>query len=285
MLRPRDSHDQRLVKHRLTITPQPASMRWTQDALGNSVTLARFSARSDTLVFDSVLHVDHTEAPADTALLSRHARTYPFAYGSDEMPDLLRSVERHMPDPGHVVDRWAHGFLQDPGLQDSGRTDTVGLLTRMTQSIRHHFTYRARHEPGIQDPRATLRLETGTCRDFALLMMEGVRALGLAARFVSGYLHVPDRAHPGEAERQGGGNTHAWLQVFLPGAGWVDFDPTNGIVGSRGLIRVAAVRDPALAVPLSGSWSGAPDDCLSMKVFVHVAEAAQAEQPADQSAS
>ncbi len=275
MLRPRDSQDQRLVEHRLAITPPPAALRWTQDVLGNSVALARFAARADSLVFDSLLRIDHIAVPAETALLSRHARTHPFGYDTDEMPDLLRSIERHMPDPGHVVDRWARGFLR----QD-GQTDTVGLLTQMTQSIRHHLTYRARHEPGIQDPRTTLRLETGTCRDFALLMMEGVRSLGLAARFVSGYLHVPDRAHPGEAERQGGGNTHAWVQVFLPGAGWVDFDPTNGIVGSRGLIRVAVVRDPGLAVPLSGSWTGAPDDCLSMKVLVRVTEAAPADQPA-----
>ena len=104
------------------------------------------------------------------------------------------------------------------------------------------------------------------------MMMEAVRSLGMAARFVSGYLHVPVRAHPGEAERQGGGNTHAWLQVYLPGAGWVDFDPTNGIVGSRGLIRVAVVRDPAMAIPLSGSWTGASADCLGMDVSVRVTE-------------
>ena len=148
----------------------------------------------------------------------------------------------------------------------------MDLLTRMTKAISHRFTYKARHEPGIQDPRTTLRLETGTCRDYAVLMMEAVRALGMAARFVSGYLHVPARAHPGEAERHGGGNTHAWLQVYLPGAGWVEFDPTNGIVGTRGLVRVAVVRDPGLAVPLSGSWTGAAADCLGMDVSVRVSE-------------
>ena len=105
-----------------------------------------------------------------------------------------------------------------------------------------------------------------------MLMMEAVRSLGLAARFVSGYLHVPHNPRPDEAERQGGGNTHAWLQVYLPGAGWVEFDPTNGIVGSRGLIRVATVRDPAMAVPLSGSWTGSPGDCLGMDVSVRVTD-------------
>ena len=274
MFRPRDSHDQRLVDHRLVITPTPASVRWTQDVFGNSVTLARFSHRSDLLAFESILNVDHTETSDLAILLADHARSFPFAYDTDEMPDLLRSIERQMPDPGHLVDRWAHGFLSD-----HGQTRTLDMLAEMTRAIRHRFTYRARHTPGIQDPRTTMRLETGTCRDFALLMMEAVRSLGLAARFVTGYLHVPSRAHPDEAERQGGGNTHAWLQVYLPGAGWVDFDPTNGIVGSRGLIRVAVVRDPAMAIPLSGSWTGASADCLGMDVSVRVTEMSPALEP------
>ena len=267
MFRPRDSHDQRLIEHKLVITPDPASVRWVQDVFGNSITLARFATRSETLRFESTLHIDHNEATELSTLIADHARGFPFGYDADEMPDLLRSIERQMPDPGHVIDRWAHGFLSE-----SGPTRTIDMLAGMTKAIRHRFTYRARHTPGIQDPRTTMKLETGTCRDFALLMMEAVRALGLAARFVTGYLHVPARVHPGEAEKQGGGNTHAWLQVYLPGAGWVDFDPTNGIVGSRGLIRVAVVRDPAMAIPLSGSWTGASADCLGMDVSVHVTQ-------------
>lgn len=273
MFRPRDSHDQRLVSHDLAVTPSPAALHWTQDVFGNNLTLARFSGRSTTLRFESTLVVDHANQPANPALLAEHARSIPFGYDADEMPDLLRSIERQMPDPGHVVDRWAHSFLRS-----DGPTGTVELLAGMTRAIRHRFTYRARHTPGIQDPLVTLRLETGTCRDFALLMMEAVRALGLAARFVSGYLFVPDRPSPDEAERQGGGNTHAWLQVYLPGAGWVEFDPTNGIVGSRGLVRVAVVRDPAMAIPLSGSWIGSAGDCLGMDVSVRVQAGAPVEQ-------
>ena len=275
MFRPRDSHDQRLIEHRLAIDPAPATLRWTQDVFGNSVTLARFTSRADTLRFESTLHIDHTECTELSTTIADHARIFPFAYDTDEMPDLLRSIERQMPDPGHVLDRWAQGFLSQ-----QGPTRTVDMLAAMTKAIRHRFTYRARHTPGIQDPRTTMKLETGTCRDFALLMMEAVRALGLAARFVTGYLHVPARSHPGESERQGGGNTHAWLQVYLPGGGWVDFDPTNGIVGSRGLVRVAVVRDPAMAIPLSGSWTGAPDDCLGMDVSVHVTQMIPTLQPA-----
>ncbi len=275
LFRPRDSHDQRLIEHRVVITPAPATLRWTLDVFGNSVTHARFTTRSDTLCFESTLHIDHTECTDLVASIADHARTFPFAYDADEMPDLLRSIERQMPDPGHVMDRWAQSFLSN-----HGPTRTVDMLASMTKAIRHRFTYRARHTPGIQDPRTTMKLETGTCRDFALLMMEAVRALGLAARFVTGYLHVAARSHPGESERQGGGNTHAWLQVYLPGAGWVDFDPTNGIVGSRGLVRIAVVRDPAMAIPLSGSWTGASDDCLGMDVSVHVTQMIPNLQPA-----
>ena len=269
MFRPRDSHDQRLLAHTLLITPKPAALHWTQDVFGNSVTLARFTGRSDRLVFESTLHLEVVEGAMLETVLPERAQCFPIAYDADEMPDLLRSIERQMPDPGHVVGRWARSFLDG-----SARIGVADLLRAMTKTISHRFTYRARHEPGIQDPRTTLRLETGTCRDFALLMMEAVRSLGMAARFVSGYLHVPAHPNPGEGERHGGGNTHAWLQVYLPGAGWVEFDPTNGIVGSRGLIRVAVVRDPAMAIPLSGSWTGAAGDCLGMDVSVHVTEAA-----------
>ena len=120
-------------------------------------------------------------------------------------------------------------------------------------AIHESFVYTRRHEPGTQPPRLTLQLRRGTCRDFALLMMEAVRSLGFAARFVTGYVYVPDRDG---SETRGGGSTHAWCQVYLPGAGWVEFDPTNGIVGNRDLIRVAVARDPSQAVPLSGSYRG-----------------------------
>ncbi len=137
----------------------------------------------------------------------------------------------------------------------------------MTHAIRRDLTYEAREESGIQDPVKTLRIGSGSCRDFAVLMMEAVRSLGLAARFVSGYLYVPEGR---VGSRVGGGATHAWLEVYLPGAGWIEFDPTNGIVGNHDLVRVAVVRDPRQAVPISGSWTGFPSDHLGMTVEVEV---------------
>jgi len=260
MLRPRDGYDQKLIEARLEITPEPSELRWVHDVFGNCVALAKFNKRADELRVDSLIHLDHEPSNALEFQLEPHAATYPFAYSPEEGPDLLRSVERQYLDPARVVDGWARGFLRR-----QGPTDTRELLRAMTHALKERFTYMEREESGIQDPIDTLRLESGSCRDFAVLMIEAVRSLGLAAQFVSGYLYVPDGGG-----HVGGGATHAWVQVYLPGAGWVEFDPTNGIVGNRDLIRVAVVRDARHAVPLSGTWTGFPSDFLGMSVEVSV---------------
>jgi transglutaminase-like putative cysteine protease len=262
MLRPRDSYDQRLLDARLSITPEPSDLRWVHDVFGNCVAIARFAGRAAELRFESLIRLDHSPTNALDFQIEEYAKRYPFTYSADEMPDLLRSIERQYLDPEHEVDQWARQFLRH-----DGRTETTELLAAMTHAIRQSMRYVAREESGVQDPVRTLRLASGSCRDFAVLMMEAVRSLGLAAHFVSGYLYVPeDRC----GRRVGGGATHAWLRVYLPGAGWVEFDPTNGIVGSHGLIRVAVVRDPRQAVPVSGTWTGFPSDALGMTVEVEV---------------
>jgi len=266
MLRPRDSHDQRHLDAQLDIVPEPVELRWVHDVFGNNIAIARFGGRAQELTFTSTLRLDHThrDAPDIEPCVDDYARVYPFSYDPDEMTDLLRSIERQYPDSSHQLDRWARSFLRT-----DGPTSTLAMLAAMTHRIRWQFTYQARHEPGIQSPAETLRLGTGTCRDFAVLMIEAVRCLGLAARFISGYIYVPGSDTP-VTGRYGGGNTHAWLQVYLPGAGWVEFDPTNDIVGSRDLIRVTVVRDAQQAIPLSGSWIGSPSDCIGMEVAVRV---------------
>jgi transglutaminase-like putative cysteine protease len=180
------------------------------------------------------------------------------------MPDLLRSIERQHLDPERAVDRWARDFVAN-----DGSTETLVLLANMAASIRRNFTYVPRHAKGTQTPLETLALRQGTCRDFAVLMIEAVRALGFAARFVSGYVYDPSWREG----RVGGGNTHAWVRVFLPGSGWVEFDPTNGIIGSRGLVRVAVARDPYQAIPLSGTWSGPPGSYEGMRVEIDIRRA------------
>jgi len=262
MLRPRDSHDLRLLETRLMITPKPAAIRWLHDVFSNSVAVVSFDAPADVLSITSSMRLEHFETSDDPDCpLAPYAESYPFSYSADEIPDLNRSLERHYPDPEHEVDRWAKRFLQA-----QGPTDTLAMLAQMTKAIqRDGFNYTARPTQGCQTPVETLHLRSGSCRDFALLMMEAARALGLAARFVSGYIYVPT-AQP----NLGGGATHAWLQIYLPGAGWMEFDPTNGIVGNRDLIRVAVVRDPSQAIPVAGTWTGVPADYRGMEVEVRV---------------
>ncbi len=264
MVRPRDSYDQRLIESALDVTPEPSTLRWMFDVFGNCVAVATFDTRAETLTFEARITLEHTPELAPVFPLAPHAVYYPFGYGAEDMPDLARSIERQWPDPRHEVDAWARSFIPP-----EGRILTQDLLAVMTRSVRANFTYVARHEKGVQQPLTTLRNKRGSCRDFAVLMMEGVRALGMAARFVSGYLYNPGNDR---ARHVGGGSTHAWLQVYLPGAGWVEFDPTNGIVGNRDLIRIAVARDPAQAVPLSGTFFGLSSDDLGMRVDVEVAD-------------
>lgn len=261
MVRPRESFDQHLLDATLTIDPEPCDLRWVQDVFGNAVAIATFDRLASRLVFDSKVRVDHTPAELLKVDIEHYARSYPFTYSSEDMPDLLRSIERQHPDPQREVDRWARRFVQADGA-----TDTLAMLTAMTIAIRREFTYVPRAEKGTQTPIETLQRRKGTCRDYAILMIEAVRALGFAARFVSGYVYSPTAREA----RLGGGNTHAWVRVYLPGSGWVEFDPTNGIVGSRGLIRVAIARDIYQAVPISGTYNGFPASFLDMTVSVDV---------------
>ena len=266
MLRPREGHDQRLIEARIDITPEPAEIRWVHDVFGNSLTVVRFTRRARELRVESTSTLDHSAHNVPNFQLDPHASAYPIAYAQEEMPDLARSIERHYPDPERRVDTWARTFLRA-----DGPTGTFDLLAAITRGIKRNFTYLARHEHGIQDPTRTLTLGSGTCRDYAILMMEACRSLGFAARFVSGYIYSPrlDSGLDGGAY-QGGGATHAWVRIYLPGAGWVEFDPTNGIVGNKDLIRVAVARDPGQAVPLQGTYTGFPADSLGMKVEVQV---------------
>ena len=266
MFRPQESYDQRLMESRLVIAPEPVELRYIHDVFGNVVAVARFDAPADTLSFETRVRLDHAPSPlvtegADT--IDARAQTFPFAYDADDMPDLLRSIERQHADPERTLERWAQGFLR----QD-GPTGVVDALTAMTRAIHTGFSYAQRLYGPAQEPLETLRLRQGSCRDFAVLMIEASRALGLAARFVSGYIY--SSAEPAGPKRQGGGHTHAWVRVYLPSCGWVEFDPTNGIVGATDLIRVAIVRDPRQATPLSGSYEGDAVDFLGMDVEVEV---------------
>ena len=263
MLRPRDSYDQRLLNATLDIDPKPQRLTWIHDVFDNCVTVASFNGLTQRLRVESNITLDHSPLNGPEFLLEDRARFYPFSYGAEEMPDLSRAIERGQPDPSGELDRWVRRFVHH------GRpTETGQLLMTLTYAIKEGFSYERRTKGGAQSPLQTLARGRGSCRDFAALMMEAARALGLAARFVSGYLYVPDRD---SGERYlGGGSTHAWCQVYLPGAGWVEFDPTNGIVGNRDLIRVAVAREARQAIPLYGSFFGSAADEEGMVVSVNV---------------
>jgi transglutaminase-like putative cysteine protease len=261
MFRPRSSHDLRLVTTRLHIAPEPARLRWLHDVFDNSVAVATFDSQATELRFESEVTIEHHEAPQPDYALEKYASTFPFTYTNDEASDLVNA--RNRPEPNEDVDAWANRFVPA-----SGAIGTMALLRAMTQGIADEFKYVRRTEKGVNRPADTLRLKSGSCRDFAVLMMDAVRSLGLAARFVSGYIFVPERD-----TTRGGGATHAWLQIYLPGAGWVDFDPTTSIVGNRHLIRVAVAWDHHQALPLWGTWNGEPGSFRSLDVEVSVTQA------------
>lgn len=263
MLRPMESFDQVVTHFGLKITPEPIDLNCVRDVFGNSVALARFADTAAELSFESEVELEHTPDSLDAGGLTGATQVaYPLVYAQEDLPDLARSIERAHADPERTLERWARRFVYE-----AGRQGALSLLSAMTRAIHSEFVYSGRLEVGTQTPLQTLELGSGSCRDFAVLMIEAARSLNLAARFVSGYIYstAPDRA-----ERTGGGHTHAWVTVYLPRCGWIEFDPTNGIVGSTDLIRVAVGRDPAQALPLSGTWGGDPKDYLGMDVEVDV---------------
>jgi len=264
MSRPRDSHDLRLLDTALLVLPQPSELRWLHDVFGNSILIASFTEMSDSVVFESSFRAEHFPLPEQTIWLEPYARQLPFNYSGEDSADLGRSMERQYPDSEHAVDQWAKKYV-DAAADRS----TLDVLLAINQAIHSDFVYARREEFGVLEPPVTLKQRSGSCRDFAVLMMEAVRSLGMAARFVSGYLY-DERLIGAQGGLVGGGATHAWLQVYLPGAGWVEFDPTNALVGGRNLIRVAVARNACQASPLLAAFTGSADDLLSMNVTVEV---------------
>jgi len=267
MFRPRDSHDLRVLATDLDVSPD-ASVRMIQDPHSNSVALVQPLAPADTLKIVCTFTIEHAQSGNLELPLAPSAEFFPFAYTVEERFDLEHYLRPHHDDPEGRITTWARQFIRT-----DGPTPTRDLLVRMNQHIRDTFTYTERDEEGTQSPTETLDLVAGSCRDFALLMMEAARRLGVATRFVTGYLYDPALDDAESAEGQGmvgAGSTHAWLQAYLPGAGWVPFDPTNNLLGGNQLIRVGVARDPRQAAPVSGTWYGAPQAYLGMDVEVSV---------------
>ena len=263
MLRPRDGHDLRVLSSSLEIAPRadvaaldPRRVR--QQRRDRDLRRARA---------DAVVHLDRDRRAQSGGGVRADRRTIPpisirSSTTTRNFPISQQFITPQYGDPNGELSAWARDFLDA-----EGPTPTFNILSGMTHGIREAFTYRKRHEHGTQHPLDTLQTGSGTCRDYALFMIEALRRLGIAARFVSGYLFIPgDRAHG----YVGGGSTHAWVQVYLPSAGWIEFDPTNGIIGTRDLVRVAVARDPRQAIPLHGAYLGSADAFVGMEVSINV---------------
>ena len=262
MIRPRDSHVLRLNSATLLVEPA-ATVRWSFDVFGNSVARLRFNAPAQSLRIVSELDVRRYFSSSTMLEIDADARNYPFVYSPADRIDLGGADRCHYPDPRGELVAYARSFAPPAPIA------TIDLLRTINASIRNSFSYARRDDEGTQTPLETLARGGGTCRDFATLMVEVVRALGFGARFVTGYLHDP-ALYGGGSGIVGGAATHAWLEIYLPGAGWIEFDPTNGLEGSEALIRVAVTRDASQAVPVSGNFTGAASDFLSLFVSVTV---------------
>ena len=261
MIRPRESRNIRLLAHDLVCTPA-GTVTWAHDVLGNSVATAAFHEASDTLIVDSTaeLTLDVDRWPVFDIAAS--AANYPFLLTEDDMTDLCAlRLQSYLVSAGQLR-RWAQGFVA------GNPTDTRCLLKAIFCGGAARVVYEVREEEYTQSPEQTLARNRGSCRDFAALFVDAVRSLGFGARIVSGYLYDPEQEATGST---GNGSTHAWAEVYVPGAGWITFDPTNRSVGGYNLVPVAVARHIRQTIPVAGSFVGDKDSIESMEVRVYVA--------------
>jgi transglutaminase-like putative cysteine protease len=256
-------------------TSVPAKIHWTTDLRSNTVTVMEFSEPGSELTFTFEVRRIYYGVKGSRRFPEPRAEEIPVQYTPDEWTDLAGYLRPHAEDPDASLAAWTKSFVA--GDQDR----TTDVLRRMLNTFRDTFSYRARDAEGTQSPGETQRTKSGTCRDYAWLMIEALRRLGFASRLVTGYLY--DRAlEGGVVGMSRSGATHAWLQLFLPGAGWLDYDPTNQISFGFDLIPVAVARHPGQAIPLAGSWFGEAKDYLGMTVDVAVHKICEApDSPAE----
>lgn len=260
IVRPRESRDLRLLSHEVDISPR-ADLVWSQDVAGNSIASATFQSATDRLTIESRAQIDLSAPMWPVFPISASATKYPFLYSDDEWTDLGALTRPQYDDDGGRFSAWVEAFVFHRP------TDTLSLLQDLNNGISAQFFYEIRESEGTQSPLETMNRKRGSCRDLAVLLAEAARRLGLGARLVSGYLYDPENDLVGSANS---GSTHAWTEIYIPGAGWITFDPTNRSMGSSSLIPVAVARDIRHAAPVAGSFAGNPDALVEMSVAVSV---------------
>ena len=260
MLRPRESRELRLRSMAVTVEPQ-AHMTWAHDVAGNVVATANFQAMTSHLIIESLAELELDAVAWPVFDVGASAIFYPFHYSADERTDLGALAVPQHPDPTGRLQSWTRAFVR------SAPTDTLALLKDINAGVLAWISYQERDDEGTQSPVQTLDRGWGSCRDMAMLFIEAVRTLGFGARIVSGYLHAPAQELVGST---GAGTTHAWAEVYVPGAGWITFDPTNRSVGGANLIPVAVGRDIRQVMPVIGEFIGLSDAFDTMAVEVSV---------------
>jgi transglutaminase-like putative cysteine protease len=256
MMRPREGHDVHIVRGRLDVEPI-ATVRWLRDIYSNSIALLTFSQPFRTLRVFGEVDVDlHDDNPIE-CLIDPSARQFPFQYAPEEQVELISDRLPSYPYEGARLQHWLSDLYR-PGQV----VGTFELLGKLNTHIFQSFKYAHRDDPGVQLPCDTLARGSGSCRDFAVLMMEAARHWGFAARFVTGYIQMNEGQH---------GATHAWTEIYIPGAGWHGFDPTNNKLAGNEHISVAVAREQEKASPLSGTWDGPANAFEGMTVSVQVA--------------
>ena len=259
LLRPREGHFVRIRNSLLSISPN-YEIRWHRDAHDNSVAVVTFLAPADRLCISSEVVIEnHDEKPLDF-LIEARAASYPFKYDRAEGADLLPYQKLTFPKDSKTVADWLAQFWKT-----GQKIETYLLLDNINKAITQQIKYKLREAPGVQSPATTLSTKTGSCRDMATLFIEACRHLGLAARFISGYQYVPGLP-------QDAGSTHAWSEIYLPGAGWKAFDSTTGKLADSHYIPIAVSSHPESVPPIAGAFSGVISHPAIMKVKVSVIE-------------
>ncbi|MBV6658060.1 MAG: transglutaminase family protein [Devosiaceae bacterium] len=249
MVRPRDGHHLRIVDTKLSVSPHAQAI-WSFDVFGNSVGTLSFSGMANELVITSTLDLERFPAQPEDLVLEGRTTSYPLNYTPEERRDLatllLMDDERGI----DALNQW----IDERGLREGD--DALEVARRLMVAVKDGFRYEARYDEGTMRPARMLEAGSGTCRDYAFFMIEAARVLGFAARFATGYLYSPALDGGAADGVMGAAATHAWAELYIPAIGWVDFDPTNALTGSADLIKVASVRKPSQASPVSGSFTG-----------------------------
>jgi transglutaminase-like putative cysteine protease len=266
-LRPLDSHLRHVSRFEVKTAPE-SRQRWVRDAYGNLVLRCNFGLTESALLsFDSTIEIEIGEDNPFDFILEGHATAYPFKYREPDLTALCPYLNTQPAvGAGHALD-WFYKVVPN-AMQ---HPDVVQFLSELNTAVAKEISYVRRDEEGIQNPDTTIQLGTGSCRDMAVLFIAVVRQIGFAARFCSGYLFDPpvegDETH---VFNRAVGSMHAWAEVYLPGAGWKGFDPTNGILANGYFIPCGVSHDPKAVDPIQGSYFAKESVASTMAVNLEI---------------